>query len=68
MKLYIVHYDHRHGHDIWPLFVDDEKPAPTLEEVVAGLDEYEPDREESVEILGPFEVPVDALNFDPDFT
>lgn len=59
MNLYIVRYSHRHGHDVWPVFAT---KAPTEDEIIAGLDEFEPERDEFIEIYGPFDnAPVKAL-------
>ena len=52
-EYWIVTYAHRHGTDAWAEF-DEE---PTEESVIQGLDEWEPDREEFIEIRGPFTVP-----------
>ena len=55
MKFYIAIYTHRYGIDVWPVFQDEE---PTIEEVAAALDNYEPEREdEYLEIIGPFYPP-----------
>lgn len=57
MKFMIIHYSHRHGHSIWPEFDKD----ITIEEVLNGpaFDgvEFEPERDEYIELLGPFDVP-----------
>ena len=50
---WIVLYQHRHGTDAFPIF---QKDYPTHEEMIATLDDFEPDREETVEAIGPFEV------------
>jgi hypothetical protein len=57
MKLYIVVYTHRHGSDAWPRFVPTGERKPTVKEEVDQLEDFEPDRCESLEIFGPFEVP-----------
>lgn len=50
--LYIVHYCHRHGHDVWPVFSD----RPLSPETEASkLENFEPDRDEWVEVYGPFD-------------
>ena len=55
MNLYIIRYSHRHGHDVWPVFAT---KAPTEDEIIEGLEEWEgEERDEFVEITGPFEVP-----------
>ena len=54
MNVWIVLYHHRHGVDAWPVF---QATVPDEDEIIEGLDEYEPDREEYVEIVGPFEAP-----------
>ncbi len=61
MKVWIVHYWHRHGDDFWPEFTE-----PTESSVIAGLDDWEgpgseANREdEGIEIRGPWEVPTKA--------
>lgn len=51
MKLWIVLYHHRHGVDAWPRF-SDARPDPERE--AAGVD-FEEDRDESIEVIGPFD-------------
>jgi hypothetical protein len=48
---WIVIYEHRHGVDAWPIFSD---RRPTDEEVIAKLDDWEPDKGETFEIRGPW--------------
>lgn len=57
MKVYIVVYYHRHGSDTWPRFTADNAPAPDAVAEIDQLEDFEPDRDESVEIFGPFDVP-----------
>lgn len=52
MKVWIVIYEHRHGVDAWPVFSEEQ---PTDEEVIAGLDDWEPEKGETIEIRGPWE-------------
>lgn len=56
MKFWIVMYHHRHGSDAWPVFSDTE---PNLEEQASELDDWEPDRDEWLEVFGPFKTPED---------
>ena len=59
-KCWIVLYTHRHGTDTWPLFRVD---APDVQEIIEDLNDvwgdsdFDPDRGDSVEIVGPFDVP-----------
>ena len=54
MQIWIVLYEHRHGADVWPV------NFPITEEQVANeLDDYEPDRDETIEVVGPFDVSED---------
>jgi hypothetical protein len=50
MKILIVIYEHRHGVDAWPVSI-----GTTEEEVIKGLEEWEPERGETIELRGPFE-------------
>jgi hypothetical protein len=61
MKLYIVCYEHRHGVDVWPIFVRPGEPAPTAEDVIEGLSNWEGDsrEDEFLEVQGPFDIPYD---------
>jgi hypothetical protein len=52
MKVWIVIYEHRYGVDAWPMFAKD---MPTEEEVIADLHDWEPDKGEIVEVLGPWD-------------
>ena len=54
MKCWIVVYRHRHGDDSWPLFQDE---RPSIDKIIAELDDFESDRNESIELVGPFDVP-----------
>ena len=57
-SLWIVRYSHRHGDDCWPVF-----EAPTREQVIAELDNWEGEgseaerEDEHLEFYGPFELP-----------
>jgi hypothetical protein len=53
-KFWIVSYHHRHGVDVWPVF---QSRPPTEKSVIRTLDDWEPDREEYIEISRGFEVP-----------
>ena len=55
--LWIVRYSHRYGHDCWPEFRAEDSPL-SEEEVIDGLEDWEPDRDEYIEIFGPFALPV----------
>jgi hypothetical protein len=51
MKVWIVSYTHRHGTDLWPVNYE-----ATEKDVIEGLDDWEPERGESIEVTGPFDV------------
>jgi len=53
MRIWIIIYTHRHGNDVWPVC---QKESPDWNEEVAKLDDWEPEREEWLEIFGPFEI------------
>lgn len=53
-QFWIVTYNHRHGQDSWPEWGSE---RPDLERVAADLDDWEPDKEEWLDLAGPFEVP-----------
>jgi len=50
-QLWIIIYTHRHGVDAWP---EMSKEIPDLEKVAKELDDFEPDREEYLEVRGPW--------------
>jgi hypothetical protein len=52
-KCWVVVYEHRHGVDAWPVFAAEE---PSEEELIASLDEWEPDRGETIEVVGPWDL------------
>lgn len=52
-KCWVVVYSHRHGVDAWPVFAVEE---PTEDEMIATLDEWEPDRGETLEVVGPWDL------------
>ena len=56
MNIWVVIYEHRHGVDAWPVL---SKEQPTEDEVIAGLEEWEPDRGETIEVRGPW--PIEML-------
>ena len=58
MSLWIVQYHHRHGTDAWPIAAV--KP-PSQSDIIRGLDDWEPDKSEWLEVLGPFNVPNPAV-------
>lgn len=53
MMLFVVTYHHRHGVDVVYLGPDG---APDMDAVADGLDDWEPDRDEYLELHGPIEV------------
>ena len=53
-RCWIAVYEHRHGVDVWPVFGDE---PPEEEELAAGLDDWEPERGERIEVRGPWPVP-----------
>lgn len=57
MKLYIVLYMHRHGNDAWPRFIKSGERAPTSKSEIDQLEDFEPGRDEAVEVFGPFPIP-----------
>ncbi len=50
-RLWIIVYHHRHGCDAWPTYGATE---PDLDLVAKDLDNWEPEREEWLELFGPF--------------
>jgi hypothetical protein len=54
LKTWIIIYRHRHGDDFWPLY---QANMPDPDKIAAGLDDFEEDRGESIEIAGPFDLP-----------
>ena len=57
MQVYLALHHHRHGVDGYVLRC---KTMPTTEEIIAHLDDdYEPDRDESIEVL-----PCTVIDFD----
>jgi len=52
-RIWVVVYTHRHGVDAWPL-VSAERPSE--DEVIATLEEWEPDRDETIEVVGPWDL------------
>jgi hypothetical protein len=58
MKFYIIRYSHRHGHDVWPHFSDEEPAEADIIEELEAAGQWEGEkRDEYVEIYGPFETP-----------
>jgi hypothetical protein len=53
MKVWVIQYHHRHGVDAWPVANED---RPDLEEIENGLDDFEPETEEFLELIGPFDL------------
>ena len=53
-QLWIVQYHHRHGTDTWPVYSAE---APDLEAEADALDDFEEDRDEYLELSGPFPIP-----------
>ena len=53
MKIWVIQYHHRHGVDAWPVANED---RPDLEEIENGLDDFEPETEEFLELIGPFDL------------
>ena len=53
-QFWIVIYSHRHGIDTWPVWG---KTPPDLDMVANHLEDWEPDREEYLELVGPFTCP-----------
>ena len=53
MKIWIIQYHHEHGVDTWPVVSD---VGPDLEEIENGLDDFEPETEEFLELIGPFDL------------
>ena len=51
MQLWIIIYSHRHGVDAWPVI---SKESPDLEKVADDMQGWEPDREEYLEVRGPW--------------
>ena len=51
MRIWIVIYHHRHGVDAWPV-VSAERPD--LDTIESGLDDFEEEQEEFLELLGPY--------------
>ena len=51
MRIWIVLYHHRHGVDAWPV-VSAERPD--LDTIESGLDDFEEEKEEFLELLGPY--------------
>lgn len=54
-KFWIVMHEHRFGVTNYPTFVDDEPTQEQMEQIVG--DDYEPEREEFLNVDGPYEVP-----------
>jgi hypothetical protein len=54
MNCWIVMYSHAHGTGVWPRF---QKKPPTESEEAAELMDWEPNKGETLEIVGPFKVP-----------
>ena len=52
MNFYIIVYNHRFGVNVWPVRTPNDKP-PTIDQVVATLDDWEPERE-WIAIEGPY--------------
>jgi hypothetical protein len=52
-RIWVVVYEHRHGVDAWPVVAVEE---PSEEDVVASLEEWEPDRGETIEVVGPWDL------------
>ena len=55
-QLWIAIHHHRHGEDVYPFF--DTEPAE--DDVISAIEassSYEPEREEWIEVRGPFDVP-----------
>jgi hypothetical protein len=50
MQVWIVIYEHRHGIDVFPW-----NRCPTEEEVISTLEDWEPDRDETIDIRGPYD-------------
>jgi hypothetical protein len=46
--MWIIVYHHRHGIDAWL-----EMKTPDLDKIAADLDDFEPDREEWLEVIAP---------------
>lgn len=64
MKLYIATHRHRHGSTTWPIWVNDGEPKPTPKSVAEDLGtDFEPERDECVEVEGPLDVPQPQLKF-----
>ncbi len=53
MTIWIIVYMHRHGENVWPVC---QQKRPDWDEEIAKLDDWEPERDESLEIFGPFEI------------
>lgn len=51
-SIWVVVYEHRHGVDAWPVVAMEE---PSEEELIASLEEWEPDRGETIEVVGPWD-------------
>jgi hypothetical protein len=51
MKIWIVQYHHRHGVDVWPVISAD---APNLDAMLRGVADFEEERGEFLESVGPF--------------
>lgn len=54
MKCWVVIYRHRHGTDAFPMFQEE---RPTEEEAQEATGCFEKEKEEDVEVTGPWEVP-----------
>lgn len=51
---WVVLYTHRHGADVWPIF---RCARPTEASIIKGLPDWEPDKGEVIDIVGPFRLP-----------
>lgn len=58
MQCFIITHCHRHGDTKWPIFSD---KRPDEDEIIEALGEdFEEDRDESIGIDGPFDIPAPA--------